>query len=109
MKSVGLPRAKLLLQSFGLGVVLMLILSALAGLWGEEAAVRTVMWPGVLLSRLSGYGGHDLPGILLYFLGDVLFYWLLAFLFLVWWRPARRKTHHGNGHSSGHADTTTTH
>jgi hypothetical protein len=107
MKSVGLPKAKQLLQSFGLGVVLMLILSALVGLSGEEAAVQIVMWPGVLLSRLSGYGGHDLPGILLYFLGNVLFYWLLAFLLLAWWK-ARRQTRGRDAHPPGRVDTTTT-
>jgi hypothetical protein len=92
MKSASLLRALLFFQSFALGVALILILDALVSIGGEEAAVRIVMWPGVLLSRASGYGGHDLLGLLLYFLGNILFYWLLAFLFLAWWKTRRRTT-----------------
>jgi hypothetical protein len=100
-------KPKYLVVSLGLGLALMLILSALVSIRGEEAAVRIVMWPGLLLSSLSGYGGHDLPGILLYFLGNILFYWLLAFLFLGWWR-SRRQARHG-ATASGPADTNRTH
>ncbi len=57
---------------------------------GEEPAVLIAMWPGVILSRLSGYGGRDLPGLLLYMLGNVAFYWALAFLVLAWWGSSRQ-------------------
>jgi hypothetical protein len=100
-------KLKHLALSFCLGIALMVLFFPLVSLMGEEAAVRIVMWPGMLLSRASGYGGHDLPGILLYFLGNILFYWLLALFFLGWWK-ARQRVHVGDRPASGPADTTTT-
>lgn len=107
MKLRELFNPKYLVLSFFLGVAFMVLFSAVVSLMGEEAAVWIVMWPGVLLSSASGYGGHDLPGFLLYILGNILFYWLVALLFLGWWKD-RRRGHVGDLPASKPADTTTT-
>jgi hypothetical protein len=84
-------RLKYLVLAFAIGMAFMCAFTALIELiGGEEPAVLIAMWPGVILSRLSGYGGHDLPGLLLYMLGNVVFYWALAFLVLAWWVSRRQ-------------------
>ncbi len=94
-------KLKYLALSFGIGIAFMFAFYALVNLiGGEEAAVPIAMWPGAILSQLSGYGGHDLGGLLLYFLGNAIFYWALAFLFLAWWL-SRRHTHRSEGNRLG--------
>jgi hypothetical protein len=90
MKLQDLFKLKHLAVSLGIAVALMLAFYAIFNVLGEEAAVRIVMWPGLLLSGLSGYGGHDLLGLILYFFGSVVFYWALSSLFLGWLRNRRK-------------------
>jgi hypothetical protein len=86
MKLKDLFEPKHLSISLAAGIGFMFASYALINTRSEEAAVRIVMWPGILLSELVGLGGHDLLGVLLYFLGNILFYWVLAFLLLLWLR-----------------------
>jgi hypothetical protein len=75
--------------SLAIGGACMLCLSFLLALFGERIAVWGVMWPGVLLTELFGYGLHDTAGVFLYFGGTVAFYWLLVFALIRW---VRRKS-----------------
>ncbi len=101
-------KPKRLALSFCIGVGFFLVVSSLAAASNESSFFVVFLRPGSLLASLVGYGGHDLPGMLLYFLGNILFYWLLALFFLGWWRT-RRRVHVGDHPASEPADTTTTH
>jgi len=80
---------KYLAISFCIGIATMLCLSALMNLMGGEVAALAVMGPGAILSELSGYGGHDLPGFLIFIIGNALYYWALAFFAVVGWLSRR--------------------
>ena len=45
-----------------------------------------LLWPGLFLTDILGYGGHDIEAYVLILLGDSLFYGLLSFLVLWVWR-----------------------
>ncbi len=106
MKLRGFSEPKHLFLSFGIGLGFWLLVSTLAAASNESPFFVVFLRPGSLLASVVGYGGHNLQGLFLFFLGNILFYWALAFLLLSWLRiqQARR----GHSPASGPADTTTT-
>lgn len=101
-------KPKHLLLSLGIGIAFALFVSALTAASNESPFFYVFLRPGSLLASLAGYGGHDLQGFLLYIIiGNVLFYWASAFLFL-WWLRIRWQARHGST-ASGPANTGTTH
>jgi hypothetical protein len=70
------------LLSLGMSVAFFVLVSVLAAATKASALVYAFLLPGSFAARMAGYGGHDIQGLLLYFVGNLAFYWLLAFLLL---------------------------
>jgi hypothetical protein len=65
---------KFLFLTLGGGIVLMLLISSLAGLDVAPSITGILLLPGGYLADLAGYGAHDWAGFLLANGGNYLFY-----------------------------------
>jgi hypothetical protein len=74
MKSESQFGIKYWLLSCLVGIVVFVLLSFLVGNAAVEPAADFLVWPGMSLATLMGFGAHDLQGLVLYFLGNVFFY-----------------------------------
>ncbi len=70
------------LLALGMGTAFVVLISTLAAASRESPLVYAFLLPGSFAARVAGYGGHDIQGLVLYFAGNLAFYWLLAFLLL---------------------------
>jgi len=91
IKRKPLSTSKRLLLSSGIGIAFVLLLFSLSsGSEGDSNSLFFVfLWPGAFLADWAWYGGHDLEGLLLFILGNMAFYVLIAF-FILWLVEARR-------------------
>lgn len=71
------------LLSLGMSTAFLVLASLLAATSKESPLFYAFLLPGSFVARLAGYGGHDIQGVVLYFVGNLAFYWLLAFLLLI--------------------------
>lgn len=83
MKAQHPLKTKYLFLSLGIGTVLVLLFSSLIDTEAVSAIAQVFLSPGSLLARLGGYGGHDLQGMLLYVLGNIVFYAVVSLL-VIW-------------------------
>lgn len=73
------------LFSCGAGIALTLLLFQFTESSVVEPAANVLLWPGAGLATLTGFGGHDWQGFLLYISGNLVFYcalFLALFRFL---------------------------
>ena len=67
------------------GIAVFVLLSFVAGNAAVEPAANFLVWPGIALATLMGFGAHDWQGFALYILGNAFFYcgvFLALFRFL---------------------------
>ncbi|HKV48127.1 MAG TPA: hypothetical protein VJN69_08555 [Candidatus Acidoferrales bacterium] len=83
--------AKYLTLSLLLALALMFGLSELVARVGGENAAEELMWPGRIVCGLTGFDDHDVVSLLVFFLGNVLFYWGIVFFLLSWSLTYRTK------------------
>jgi len=76
-----------ILRALVTGVILMILVFALGGYF--PGLTEALIWPGVLVASVFGYGAHDAPLYLLAFLFDSLIYGAFFYGLFVLIRVAR--------------------
>ncbi|SRR5258708_39959 len=72
---------KSLALSLGIGIAFVLLLFSVSG-GNSESPFFVFLWPGAFFAERVGYHAHDLQGLLVYIVGNMAFYVVIAFLFL---------------------------
>lgn len=71
--------ASLLIRTWIVGVIITLVVFALGQKGYFPSLSQALLWPGLLLASVFGYGAHDLPLYLLTLLFDSLIYGALLY------------------------------
>jgi hypothetical protein len=83
MKSQPIFTLKRFFLSLVASIAFVVIVSELVAVSNESPLVYFFLRPGSFVASVAGYGGHDLQGMVLYLVGNLVFYWLLVFVMLI--------------------------
>jgi len=106
MKVKTLSASKSLVLSLGIGIAFVLLLFSVSG-GNNESLFFVLLRPGAFFAEWAGYGAHDMEGLLLYIVGNMVFYVVIVFLVLRLVR-AHRLARNRQDPASGPTNTTTT-